>query len=88
MSVLARASQILRVNISLTPRFSGVLRDHRIMLNRFNGFLAGVWECANQDPCKKPLKRLAVAQSSLNSSLKQGVNERSKLQKNLRRALF
>ena len=88
-----RGSQIFREAILLTPCFSGVLIDQGIMLNRFSGFLHAVRVSAEgarnrSQPAQKPLKRLTVAQSTRNTPLKQGVNERSKSQRNLKCAPF
>ena len=65
--------------VSLTPCFSWVLPADPAGPNRFNGFAgADFWTCARPQiriGAPKPLKRLKVAPSLLNTQLKQGVNE-------------
>jgi hypothetical protein len=50
--------------LSLTPRFSEVIKDRHILRSRFNGFT------------NKPLKRFPIATRRCLTSLKRGVNEK------------
>ena len=65
--------------LSLTPCFSWVLPADPMGVNRFNGFGGTDFRtCARLQiriGALKPLKRLTVAPSLLNTQLKQGVNE-------------
>jgi len=49
--------------LSLTPRFSGVVRGAEAIPNRFNGFPQRIGEIVGEYQLIKPLKRLGVAWS-------------------------
>src|SRR6266478_3410002 len=77
--------------VSLTPCFSWVLPADPVGVNRFQRFrghgLLDMRQLQIRIGALKPLKRLTVAPSLLNTQLKQGVNEMGRGRKNLRCAL-
>src|SRR5438445_12357832 len=73
---------------SLTPCFSWVLPENLVSVNRFNGFEGKHRRTSVESQIAaavlKPLKRLKMASSLLNTQLKQGVNEMGGGRKNLK----
>ena len=67
-------------NLSLTPRFSGVLCVNLATLNRFNGLSPGRPLLVSVSAAAaKPLKRVSPFPWAADTPLKQGANEKNSL---------